>query len=455
MVLRATTRVDPEPDWAWLLPHGQVGSGGSGGREDGAFYRRGAALYKITPSGVDTSTVLARHFKSHGSLGDDVDLRDLAITILDAVCQVLAGKRKAKSLAKDLPVELADRFAKSLNVIPIGGLVFSGTDSSLQIGDRLRLGTLSWGTVDQISEMSIDHIGIGYSPDIGCWWAEDLLGFKADPDAYENIAPDTGVSVAAVVVSAVGTVAAVRAREQVEALLGALWLVDHGRREWQRLPPWIVGLPTTVEFPREPGYDEDSSLPLVIGQVSTRDHRTDDYINFGGPQGFIDVGTTIAAQPKLFDLIAGADTPGSEQLLARRVAAACRLALSAAQDTASDLQLLHLVVGMEALVSQHEEGAGVTDRFVRRILALLPRQLRDVRKVHGLYNLRSEVGHQGFAVTPRYDVARACGVAREMLIASVLAMSELAVRHGFRTDVELIAWLDASAPEPDNPFAAE
>lgn len=454
MVLRGSKHVDPEPDWAWLVPHGQVASAGPGGRDENTVYRRGKSLFEITPSAFETSEVLARHLKSRGTVSEDVGTRDLAIAIVDMVCSVLSGERKAKNLGRDVPLELAARFAQSLNVVPVAGLTFRGVESWLRLGDRLLLGALSWQTVERINEMSVQHVDYGYRPEIDCWWAEDLLGFKEDPEAYENIEPDNGMSVVAVVIDAVGTVAAVRAREQVEALLGALWLVDQTGHEWRHLPPWVVGLPTTVEHPREPGHDADAGLPLVIAQVSKRGRRSD-YVNFGGSIGTIDVESVMAEHPNLFTLIGLAETSGRERLLARRIAAACRLALSAAQDTGMDLQLLHLVVGLEALVSQHEEGAGVTDRFVRRILALLPLNMRDIRKLEALYRLRSEVGHQGFAVTPRYDVAHACGVAREMLIASVLSMSDLAERHGFRTDTELIAWLDAAAPELDNPFAAE
>lgn len=453
LVIRAVERVKSEPDWAHLLPPGHIGFAGEQTNDEPLFYRRGLSLFRLDSPGVEAASVLARRLRTQPSAVGQADEHDVFMEVLEAVCAVVAGERKMKGLGRRLLSDVEERLGRSVNVLPVGGLVIDTDEEPLKLGDRVLLGALGEQSVEGINALSREQLGgAAFTLTYDAWWAEDMLSFRADPSAYDNVRPESGVSVVAVVVDAVGSVAASRARELVEAILGALWLVEEHRTDWLTGAPWIVGGPTMSETPRTPGFDEGGDLSLVVLQTSTREPRTLP-VDFGRPRSLVAVRSSVAHAPKLFDLVAHAETPGRAQPLARRLAAACRLALVAGQDTATDLQLLHLVVGLEALVSDHREGSGVTDRFVKRVMALLPDHLQDAGKVDGLYRLRSEVGHQGFALTSKFDLGRACIEAREMLTACVLAVADIAQRHGFQSDTDVIRWLDASAPDLNKPFA--
>ena len=49
MVVRATSRVDPEPDWADLLPAGYTGTPGEDGADVALFFRRPPHLFRLEP----------------------------------------------------------------------------------------------------------------------------------------------------------------------------------------------------------------------------------------------------------------------------------------------------------------------------------------------------------------------------------------------------------------------
>jgi hypothetical protein len=240
--------------------------------------------------------------------------------------------------------------------------------------------------------------------------------------------------------------------ELVEALLGAMWILDQRAERHASAPPWILGTPSSTENPRDPSPEEDGSLPVDLLQVSTRAPGAD-AIAFGTPHPRVDVAEVLALPTSLVDLIARAETPGVEQGLARRLAAACRLARLAGQDTTRDLEILHLVVALEALVSDHTPAAGVTTRFVQRLLALLPADRRDTAALEALYDMRSEVGHQGFSADSRTRVARAAAFAQNTLYACVVAFTDLAARHKFRSESEFLSWLDRTAPDAKDPFS--
>ncbi len=186
--------------------------------------------------------------------------------------------------------------------------------------------------------------------------------------------------------------------------------------------------------------------------MSTRATRVD-AIDFDTPQPHVDVAAVLAQPTTLVDLVARAEAPVAEQGLARRLAAACRLARLAGQDSARDVEILHLVVALEALVSDHATGPGVTARFVKRVLALLPADRRDAAALEALYNLRSEVGHQGFSADSRTRVSKAAAFGQNTLYRCILAFAELVDRHQFRSESDLLAWLDRTAPDAKDPFA--
>ena len=125
----------------------------------------------------------------------------------------------------------------------------------------------------------------------------------------------------------------------------------------------------------------------------------------------------------------------------------------AAQDTSFDLQLLHFVVALESLVSDDTPGGGVTFRFVSRLLALQGQGNSDHEKITALYDLRSEFGHQGFTDSSRSRVAKAAYYAENLLRECMLGFVRMIELHGFRSDEELLTWLDRSSPDLTDPFA--
>lgn len=187
-------------------------------------------------------------------------------------------------------------------------------------------------------------------------------------------------------------------------------------------------------------------------QVSTRASGAD-AIDFDTPHPHVNVAAVFAEPTTLLNLVARAEAPVAEQGLARRLAAACRLARLAGQDSARDVEIVHLVVALEALVSDHAAGPGVTARFVTRLLALLPADRRDPAALEALYNMRSEVGHQGFSADSRSRVSKAAAFGQNTLYLCILAFAELVDRHQFRSEPDLLAWLDRTAPDAKDPFA--
>ncbi len=190
---------------------------------------------------------------------------------------------------------------------------------------------------------------------------------------------------------------------------------------------------------------------MVGLQVDTRS-RTTEPMRFEARHSSVDLSDVFSSDLGLIELIAKAETPVTEQALARRLAAACRFAWVAGQDTYFDLRVLHLVAALEALVSDHSDGAGVTGRFVARLLTLQGQAKRDPKKLRA-HDLRSEVGHQGFSASARSRLANATAFAHSVLTDCVLGFVEAVNLHGFRSDDQLLAWLDRSSPDTRDPFA--
>jgi hypothetical protein len=250
MVVRATSRVDPEPDWADLLPAGYTGTPGEDGADEALFFRRHPHLFRLEPGAAEAARVLAHKIRTQRQTSDDADEEDLFVEILDAVCAVVAGDQKMKGLGKRLLSDVSSGLFRSVNVLPVGGLTLSDSDKPLHLGKAMVIGPLAEATVAAVSQLTSDEVGVGMALSNDTWWAEDLFGFRSDPAAYDHVPPETGISLVAVTVDAVGAVAAVRARQMVEAILGAVWLVEKHRTEWPSGTPWIVGRPTMVESPR-------------------------------------------------------------------------------------------------------------------------------------------------------------------------------------------------------------
>jgi hypothetical protein len=284
------------------------------------------------------------------------------------------------------------------------------------------------------------------------WWTEDLYGFREDPRSYEDGAPLRHVAVVAIGLDVVGTAAAIRGKELVEALLGALWLLERSEGEVDFLPPWMLGGPSRTDSPRDPDFEYDPGLSMVALQVD-KSSRGPEALPIDARYRPVDVAAVLRGDIGLVELIAKAESPVPEQALARRLAAACRFGWVSGQDTSDDLQVLHLVVALEALVSEHTAGGGVTGRFIARLLALQDESKRDWRKLEALYNLRSEVGHQGFSAESRTKLGKATRYATDLLEDCVLGFVEAVNLHKFRDDIKLLAWLDRSSPDTSDPFS--
>lgn len=228
-------------------------------------------------------------------------------------------------------------------------------------------------------------------------------------------------------------------------MLGAIWLADQREAPWPCVAPALLGAPRLLEEPtRNPGLDPDRALPLVTLQSDTRSKLTRAVeLHVGAPA--IDARAAVRAQPLLCQLVSQAETPGASQRLAVRVLAACRLA-SLSSSVPVDLAILHLVVALEALVSDHEATAGVTDRFVRRLVGLLGRAAPTRAELQALYNARSQVGHQGFSPAPLIDLAEATTLALRVLTEAVCALAETSAVQGLTDDEALLRWLDLAGP---------
>ena len=452
-VLRGTSKM-PSDGTHWLYPERHFSFNGPGDDDETAIFNSGGGLImEFQPSARRSCEVLARRLREKLGLDEAGDESLIEIEIVTAIGEVVSGARKMKGLGGDLLKSLTERMGPSVTVFPVAGLNLTDPQAPtpLKLSDRVVIGPLNNATELAVSQFAEEFVGRPLMFVMDAWWTEDLLGYREDPSAYEDGPPSESVSVIAVGLNSVGFGAAIRAKEQIEAILGAIWLIDDGRAATSG-PPWILGGANRSDDPRNPGLNEDDSLPIVGLQVDRRSRRTQPLV-FEAPHPNVDLHRLLEFGLGVIELVAAAETPGPAQGLARRVAAACRLAWVAAQDTSFDLQLLHLVVALESLVSDHTPGAGVTARFVSRLLALQDDTSRDQVKLTALYDLRSELGHQGFTESSRSRLAKAALYSETVLKDCVLGFVEMVNVHGFRTDEELMVWLDRSTPDLTDPFA--
>lgn len=439
LVIRGTAKATPT-DGDWLIPKEVFAFMGPGDDHEDVFFRhRTGPILQLNSGARQALTALAQRLREHLQLaeaGDESLLRgELASAIGDVVC----GLRNLKGLGGVLLMTLGARLARSVTVFPVAGLqsTSGGAPVLVRLGDRALLGALDDTTEVAVAQFAKGFVGHSLVFTGDAWWTEDLLAYRSEPEIFEDGPPNQNVTVIAIGVDAVGYAAAIRAKELAEAILGAIWLADQSNlRGALSAPPWILGGPNRAEAPRDPGTDFDG-LTMVGLQVATSSGDTEP-VGFEAGHPSLDVPDVLRKAPGLVELMVKAETPVTEQSLARRLAAACRFAWVSGQDTSFDLRVLHLVVALEALVSEHLEGAGVTRRFVSRLLALRDPGRRDSEKLHALYALRSEVGHQGFSASARSQLANATAYAHDVLTECVLGFVDAVKTHGFRTDTELL-----------------
>ncbi|MBM7518618.1 hypothetical protein [Nocardioides nitrophenolicus] len=451
-IMRGSRRVERSSD-DWLAPIGMPRFKGPGGSGEPVLFSIDRDFdIEFDQSAQETTRVLALLLQSQLAAPEQADAHYVEREIMSAIGEVKSGAAKDKGLGQRLADRVAKRFARSVTVVPVGGLDFLGVEEVAKLRDRVLLGPFNDATESVFDSFAKEFTGHSFHFTSDVWWTENVLAFRSEPALFEDGPPGEGIGLIAVAIDSVDVGAGIRAMELVEALLGAMWIIDQWPEPFASAPPWILGTPSTTEYPREPTSHEDGSLPVSLIQVSTRATRVD-AIDFDTPQPHVDVAAVLAQPTTLVDLVARAEAPVAEQGLARRLAAACRLARLAGQDSARDVEILHLVVALEALVSDHATGPGVTARFVKRVLALLPADRRDAAALEALYNLRSEVGHQGFSADSRTRVSKAAAFGQNTLYRCILAFAELVDRHQFRSESDLLAWLDRTAPDAKDPFA--
>lgn len=451
-ILRGSKRVQRSSD-DWLVPVGIPRFKGPGGPGEAILYGLDRDFdLEVDQAGRENLRVLALLLQSQLKFPEQADAHYVEREIMAAIGEVKSGATKAKGLGQRLTGSIAKRFARSVTIVPVGGLDFSGVKEVAKLGERILLGPLNDATETTFASFSKEATGHDFRFTHDVWWTEEMLAYRSEPELFEDGPPGAGTGLVAVDIDAIDVGAGIRATELVEALLGAIWILDQRAERHASAPPWILGTPSSTENPRDPSSSEDGSLPVNLVQVSTRTPGAET-IAFETSHPRVDVAGVLALPTSLLNLVARAETPGIDQGLARRLAAACRLARLAGQDTTRDLEILHLVVALEALVSDHTAGAGVTTRFVQRLLALLPADRRDAPALEALYNMRSEVGHQGFSADSRTRVANASAFGQNTLYLCVLAFADLVARHQFRSEDDFLSWLDRTAPDAKDPFA--
>lgn len=436
----------------WLRPRGVLTFDGPGDEDEDALVRTtSGAIVRLRPAGRRAAYILARQLRAHLGLDNATTESDLFSEVLRVTCSVIDGTRspKTKNLGRHLLEQTAGRLARSLVVLPIAGLdlghLEDGSSPPLSLSGRVLLGSLDATTEEAISDMAVREVGSAFRFTDDAWWTEDYNARRRYPEGFEDEPSDESVTVLAIVVDAVDMTATLRARHLAEGVLGALWLADQRDEPWPCVPPTLLGAPTVAENPRSPGLDPDGALPIQALQADTREQGTK-AVELPAVASVVDTRTAVASEPMLFDLVAQAETPGSRQRLARRLVAACRLAAVAGQSGAFDLQVLHLVVALESLISDHEAAGGVTDRFVRRLLGLLGPAAPTQGELEALYDARSQVGHQGFSASPLADLADAASFALDLVRQSVFAMASTAATQQLHDDQRLLRWLDLAAP---------
>ncbi|KRE56149.1 hypothetical protein ASG70_03025 [Phycicoccus sp. Soil748] len=451
-VLKGTKKTVPGRD-DWLLGVDTFSYLGEGGPDEDLIYSYGRShLLTMNRSAREHMELLARRLQEHLALPEAADATLIQHEIASAIGGVLTGAREFAGLGRDLLGNIGELMARSVTAFPVAGLNFEGMENPLiRLSGRVLLAPMGDSGEAAVSEFAVAAVGQSLHFTHDAWWTEEILAFRSDPEAFDDGAPLSKVAIFAVTIDAVDYSAALRSKEQVEALLGAFWLIDQRENNWPSSPPWILGGPSRSDAPRDPGSDFDEGLPMVGLQASSRRHSTD-AISFESQHPDINVARALDKRPGLIELVAEAETGSPAQGLGRRLAAACRFAWIAGQDTSYDVKLLHLVVGLESLVSDHVAAGGVTGRFISRLLSLQQPSHRDSAKLRALYDLRSEVGHQGFSDNSRSRLAKVSAYASDLLDECVFSFADTVKRHGFRSEEELLAFLDQASPDVSDPF---
>ncbi|WP_139263556.1 hypothetical protein [Geodermatophilus africanus] len=456
-VIRQSHRADRGDEGLFRPPVGVLFFDGPGGDEEDAFVRTASGVVvRIAPAGRKAAAILARRLRAHLGLATGASDDDLLAEVLRLSCSVIDGtiSPKTKNLGRLLLDQTARRLARSVVVLPLTGInlgpAADGSCSPMALSPRLLLGHVNEETEAAISALAKRGVGAAFRFSEGAWWTEDYNGRRRDPESYEEEPLDESVTVLAVVVDAVDMTATLRARQLAEGLLGALWLVDQRDAQWPCMPPTLLGAPTAAENPRSPGLEPDRALPIATLQADTRDRGTKAVPLFVRAPA-VNARAAVEAQAELFDLVSQAETPGGRQRLARRVLAACRLAALAEPQGAFDLQILHMVVALEALISDHEASSGVTDRFVRRLLGLLDSAAPTQGQLEALYDARSQVGHQGFSPSPLAHLADTASFALDLVRKAVLSIAVTSATLQLQDDQALLRWLDLAAPISEPP----
>lgn len=316
-ISRGSKRVQRSSD-DWLVPAGIPRFKGPGGPGEAILYGLDRDFdLEVDQAGRENLRVLALLLQSQLKFPEQADAHYVEREIMAAIGEVKSGAAKAKGLGQRLTGSIAKRFARSVTIVPVGGLDFSGVKEVAKLGERILLGPLNDATETTFASFSKEATGHDFRFTHDVWWTEEMLAYRSEPELFEDGPPGAGTGLVAVDIDAVDVGAGIRATELVEALLGAIWILDQRAERHASAPPWILGTPSSTENPRDPSSSEDGSLPVNLVQVSTRTPGAET-IAFETSHPRVDVAGVLALPTSLLNLVARAETPGIDQGLARR-----------------------------------------------------------------------------------------------------------------------------------------
>jgi hypothetical protein len=438
------TRIDKNED-TFLLPVDRIAWEGEVRESDVLMRSPTGGAAHIAGAAVEAAERLASLLHRQFHLAPSSVRSDAVTRVLRAAVAVRAGAAESLDAALDQLVETLERSSGvGMVVFAVGGATAEA--DFVPLGNYALFGHLTSDCENAISDLARRVVGSGLhiSSTLDTFWVEDYVAQRNDSYLADEIAGEHKfpMPVLAVCVPAIGVTARFRGLQVAEAILGSLWVCS-SIDAWPTWPPWIIGLPTASENPRDPDLDEladGSIVPLQVLQVDAAGTRSGD--GFEWRPRNLDVDDAIRAETQgLVNLVADASFVNSDQV-GPRLASACRLALHAAREIDPELVALHSTIALESLVGDEEASKGTTRRFVSRLGSLLG-DAASTSQLEILYELRSELAHTGRTPRSFEEAAELATWSLDLCRTAIIGTFRLSERQRLRTLPELFGWLDA------------
>ncbi len=202
-IMRGSRRVERSSD-DWLAPIGMPRFKGPGGSGEPVLFSIDRDFdIEFDQSAQETTRVLALLLQSQLAAPEQADAHYVEREIMSAIGEVKSGAAKDKGLGQRLADRVAKRFARSVTVVPVGGLDFLGVEEVAKLRDRVLLGPFNDATESVFDSFAKEFTGHSFHFTSDVWWTENVLAFRSEPALFEDGPPGEGIGLIAVAIDSV------------------------------------------------------------------------------------------------------------------------------------------------------------------------------------------------------------------------------------------------------------